>query len=87
MNAMTKQNQYDMSPSELALLGEGHVAYIRAISNEDAIDLLEGEIDFPKDQKLFCLYMADGTPIAITDSREGAVESAEEHDLMPMSVH
>ena len=39
------------------------------------------------ERRLFCLYSADGTPVSISGSREAALGSAFEHELMPMSVH
>ena len=48
--------------------------------------LLGDEVERPSGSKLFCLYMADGTPFAISASFEAAMANAFEHDLLPMSV-
>ena len=76
-----------MSQAELARLGGTELAYIREIAAEAAAALLGDTVEIPNAQQLFCLYLADGTPIAISGSREAAMANAFEHDLMPMSVH
>jgi hypothetical protein len=53
----------------------------------EARRLLGGEAHVAPNAKLFCLYNATGTPISISGSREAALGSAFEHELMPMSVH
>ena len=58
-----------------------------AVEGRDAIKLLGGKAKVPPAARLFCLYGADGTPVSISDSRDGAIGSAFEHELMPMSVH
>lgn len=75
------------SATEFALLGGGQVAYVREISGEQARDFAYGLDEVPDDARLFGLYAADGTCMAITDTRSAAVASAFEHDLHPLSVH
>ncbi|MCB1435114.1 MAG: DUF1150 family protein, partial [Alphaproteobacteria bacterium] len=77
----------EMEIEDLTHLGDGVVGYIREIAGVDAVRLLGGEVNVAPDAKLFCLYQADGTPISISGTHEGAVGSAFEHELMPMSVH
>jgi len=84
---MENQARKIISRSDLAGLGDGHVAYIREIGPEQALELLGNQVELPSGSKLFCLYMADGTPIAISASFEAAMANAFEHDLLPMSVH
>jgi hypothetical protein len=84
---MDNQSRRVISRSDLAGLGEGHVAYIREIAPEQASALLGNQVELPSGSKLFCLYMADGTPFAISASFEAAIANAFEHDLLPMSVH
>ncbi|HKB00014.1 MAG TPA: DUF1150 family protein [Methyloceanibacter sp.] len=43
--------------------------------------------DAPKGIDLFAVLGADGTPLALTDSRSAAIANALENDLMPVSVH
>jgi hypothetical protein len=84
---MENQTRRVISRSDLAGLGDGHVAYIREIGPEQASELLGDQVELPSGSKLFCLYMADGTPFAISASFEAAMANAFEHDLLPMSVH
>jgi hypothetical protein len=86
MNAATEK-KIAISPDQLARLGGGHVGYIREIGAEAASKALGQPVRLQDDQRLFCLYQADGTPIAISPSREAALASALEHELLPMSVH
>jgi hypothetical protein len=76
-----------LSEADLAALGGGDLAYIREIEGTQAVKLLGGRAKVPPKARLYCLYDADGTPVSISDSREGAIGSAFEHELMPMSVH
>lgn len=83
----TMKKTMELSPEDLAVLGEGALGYIREIEAREAKRLLGGEALVTSNAKLFCLYNADGTPVSISGSREAAVGSAFEHELMPMSVH
>lgn len=78
-----------ISPEALAQLGDGQIAYVKAIRSED-VPTLFPQAQVPKIQpglKLFALHAADGTPIMITDSREAAVANAWSHELETVSVH
>ena len=76
-----------MSPTELALLGDGEVAYIKQVG-PDAVELLFPSLDdTPEGIDLYAVLSADGTPIALTDSRHAAIANAIENDLVPLSVH
>jgi hypothetical protein len=78
----------DLTPEDLAVLGGGALGYIREIEAEEAERLLGGQVkQVSGDTKLFCLYAANGAPISISGSREAAIGSAFEHELLPMSVH
>lgn len=77
----------ELSAEELAMLGEGALGYIREIEAKEAKRLLGGKAKVAPHQKLFCLYSANGAPVSISGSREAALGSALEHELMPMSVH
>jgi hypothetical protein len=76
-----------MSPEELAHLGGGVFGYVREIGSAEALKLLGENVAMPKGGKLFCLYNADGTPISISPTREAAIGSAIEHELVPASLH
>ena len=88
MNAKeSTRKTLELTPEALAHLGGGALGYIREIETLEATKLLGGKAKVGPNTRLFCLYHADGTPVSISDSREGAVGSAFEHELMPMSVH
>ena len=62
-----------MTAEELLHLGTHHVVYLKA-------GMCDGEMRF-------VLYGADGTPLAVADDVETAVETAAEHGLGFVSVH
>lgn len=81
------ESETTMSPKELALLGEGEVAYIKQVDFDDAERLFPALDETPEGIDLFAVLGADGTPIALTDSRSAAIANAIENDLVPLSVH
>ena len=76
-----------LTPQELAHLGEGAVAYVKAIKSEDAQRLFPQAPAIRPGLSLFALLGADGTPIMLTDSKETAIANAWEHQLQTVSVH
>ena len=83
----TDDAQLTMSPTELALLGDGEVAYIKQLDTDAAERLFPALDDTPEGIDLFAVLGADGTPIALADSRNAAIANAIENDLVPVSVH
>ena len=82
-------NQIPITPEALAHLGDGRIAYVKAIRSEDVAALFP-QMQVPKlapGVKLFALHAADGTPILLTDSREAAVANAWSQELETVSVH
>jgi hypothetical protein len=75
-----------LSDADFAQLGGGHLAYIREIDAEQATILL-GEPAAPAGGSLYCLYAADGTPMAISASKQAALANALANQLLPMPVH
>jgi hypothetical protein len=84
---MENNKTVSLTAHDLAQLGEGALGYIREIEIKEAKRLLGAEPGVAPDAKLYCLYNADGTPVSISASREAALGSAFEHELMAMSVH
>lgn len=76
-----------MSESDLANLGEGQIAYIRQMTSSQARRLFPGVQGLPRGINLFSLHSADGTPIALTDSRQAALGHAVEGELEVASLH
>ncbi len=87
MNTEHSKKALTLSADDLGRLGGGHWAYIREIDRDDAIRLIGEGAQIAPASKLFCLYDAAGQPVSISGSREDALGSAFEHELMPMSVH
>ena len=87
MNVSEQRKTLELSLEDLARLGGGALAYIKEIEGADVVKLLGSRVTIPPKARLFCLYNADGTPVSISDSRDGAIGSAFEHELMPMSLH
>jgi hypothetical protein len=83
------RTENDITPEALAQLGDGRIAYVKAIRSEDVAALFP-QMQVPKltpGVKLFALHAADGTPIMLTDSREAAVANAWSQELETVSVH
>ncbi len=76
-----------MNSNDFAALGDGIVAYIKELSSEEAGRLFPSVEDLPSGINLYSLHSADGTPIALTDSRQAALGHAIEDDLEVASVH
>ena len=87
MEADRVKKLQDISEQDLAHLGGGALAYIREIEAQEVTRLLGKKAAVAANAKMFCLYTADGSPISISGTREAAIGSAFEHELMPMSVH
>ena len=71
----------------LAHLGDGRLAYVKAINSEDVANLFPQAPKIAPGIKLFALHSADGTPIMLTDTREAALANAWSQELEPVSVH
>ena len=71
----------------LAHLGEGHVAYVKAIRSEDVRKLFPQAPEMAPGLELFTLNAANGMPIMLTDSREAALANAWSQELEAVSVH
>lgn len=91
MNKFEKQDDAEMqSPltrRELAELGDGEVAYIKQLDADSAERLFPALSTAPKGIDLYAVLGADGTPLALTDSRSAAIANAIENNLVPVSVH
>lgn len=90
---MNKQMKSDttekvtLSPVELAQLGDGQVAYIKQLTASEAGRMFPAIAGIPKGIPLFALHAADGTPLALTDSKHAALTQAMDDELSIASVH
>ena len=91
MNKFEKEEDRQLDAAitrrELAELGDGEVAYIKQLDSDSAERLFPALTGAPKGINLFAVLGADGTPLALTDSRSAAIANAIENDLVPVSVH
>jgi hypothetical protein len=62
-----------LSEQQLAALGVSHIAYVKPVM----VNGVRG----------FAIHAADGTPMAVTDSRDVAIAAVMQHDMLPLSVH
>ena len=73
MTENQKHTPAPITPAALAALGVPFLAYVKPVAVEDEIR--------------YALHSADGSQIAILESREVAFAAARQHDLEPVSVH
>jgi len=77
----------DLTPQEFAHLGDGALAYVKAINSEDVARLFPEAPALRPGVRLFALLGADGSPIMLTDSRDAAIANAWQHELQTVSLH
>lgn len=80
----------DEEEKEVPGLSFPRLAYIKVIGLDQARKMglvVPSEIQLPADVRLYALHSADGSPLGITDSWEGAWAAALQNDFVPMSVH
>lgn len=76
-----------ISEIDLARMGDGVVGYIIAMTSEQARERFPSIDNLPKGLTLYALHAADGTPIALTDTRQAAMSHALGDDLEIATVH
>lgn len=76
-----------MSESEFVKLGGGVVAYIKTMTSEEARAMFPAVEGLPGGINLYALHGADGTPIALTDSKQAAIGHALGDELEITSLH
>jgi hypothetical protein len=80
-NKTKRLPQIPKSEIALANMGLGEVAYVRKVSAIEVEHMIGQKIATDPTTPLYCLYLADGTPVSVSDSREAALANAFEHDL------
>ena len=83
----TAETRNSITPSELAHLGEGTVAYVREMESEDLKGKFPGLPEIAPGTKLWALFAANGQPILLSDQRDRAVAGAFENDLVAVAIH
>jgi hypothetical protein len=87
LNVNNTSHKRLLTDEQLAGLGGGQIAYLRSIRSEELSRLFPAAPLVQPGLQLFALLAADGTPIAVTDSRDAAVANAMSHDLEMVSLH
>ncbi len=80
-------SQAPLSQDDFAHLGQGALAYVKAIKSDDVTRLFPQVSNIQPGLDLFLLLGADGVPIMLTDSKDAAVANAWEHQLQTVSLH
>jgi hypothetical protein len=65
-----------LSEADLAKLGDGKVAYIKTMTSAEAKEAFPAIEGLPSGINLYALHGADGTPLALTDSKQAAIGHA-----------
>lgn len=87
-NTVLKRMQSDpVTPQELAAMGGGEVAYVKAMLSDDVNRLYPNAPNLEPGMKLFALLSADGSPLMLTDSKDAAIAGAWENELSTVSLH
>lgn len=79
--------QLQMTDEAFAVLGGARLAYVKVARSEDVAFICPDAPMLAPGQQVFVLHAADGTPILVTDSREGAVANAAHEQLETVSLH
>ena len=90
MTEVTKTHGTDptiIDSQAFAALGEGQIAYVRAIASEDVRRMFPQAPELAPGMELFALLSASGSPILLTDSRDTALANAWAHDLQTVSLN
>jgi hypothetical protein len=72
---------------ELEAWGEGELAYIKLLKAGEIRELFPQLRGIPEGIDLYAVVSADGTPMALTDSRSTALQNVEENDLELVTLH
>jgi hypothetical protein len=87
MTTIAEKTNQPIQLADLAVLGEGHVAYVKPIRSDEVRQLFPQAPELAPGLELFALLSASGAPIMLTDSRDAAVANAWAHDLQTVSLH
>lgn len=76
-----------ITPEELAGLGSDQIAYMKEMLSDDVTKLFPNAGNIPPKIKVWVLFSADGTPLALAGDPGEVFSSAFHHDLQPVSLH
>ena len=84
---MTEHHDTILTPTELAHLGEGTLAYLREIDSDELVGKFPGMPQIASGTRLWAVFAANGQPIMLTDGRDAALAGVLQNDLTPVSLH
>jgi hypothetical protein len=84
---MTEIHETVLTPSELAHLGEGVVAYLREMQSDELKSKFPGLPEIASGTRLWALFAANGQPILLSDEKDRVIAGAFENDLTPVAIH
>jgi hypothetical protein len=76
-----------MDAAGFAALGQGKVAYVKAMTAEEVVSLFPEAPRMAPGATMFALLSADGKPIVLAGTREAAVANAWQNDLKTVGLH
>jgi hypothetical protein len=77
----------NVSPQQLAQIGEGHIAYLKPMKSEEIRKAFPDVTNLAPGLQLFALFGADGAPLVLADTRAAALANAWEQELQTVSLH
>lgn len=86
-NSLSETKMPQLDPQAFAALGEGQVAYVKAMRSDEVRRLFPQAPEIAPGLELFALLSASGSPILLTDSRDTALANAWAHDLQTVSLN
>ncbi|RFC62818.1 DUF1150 domain-containing protein [Fulvimarina endophytica] len=84
---MTEVSTNHMTETDLANLGEGHIAYMRRMSSDEIIQRFPVGDQIQPGLDIWALFGADGTPLAVSDDPGSILQSASQNSLETVSLH
>lgn len=76
-----------LTAEEFVQVGTGVIAYVKTAKTGEVQRLLPQVEGLPADADLFLLVGADGTIIAVTDTRNAAVGHIVQNELLEVALH
>ncbi len=76
-----------VSQKKFLALGIGKVGYIKIMQSDDVMKRYPRVQNLPRGITVFGLYEANGNPIAIVDTKDGAMGHARRNSLRIQALH
>ena len=83
----TERELPKISQAELAGMGAGYIAYLRQVTGRDIMEAFPNSVNLQPDAKVWALFAADGTPLALADNQGAALANAFDNNLVAVAVN